>query len=94
MVVAHHVDGGNDLELVAVICPDTSAFEELYGIAYTDSALKKELGNAVRNVNSELKKYKQIHKFVIRREPFVKNEAGAVIRAGIAEETAAMLAKQ
>ena len=72
-----------DLEVVALIYPSRSHFEEIYGKTYTDEQVNAELTRAVDAVNATVQSYKRMVRFVVVAEEFPKNTSRKIKRMGL-----------
>ncbi len=72
-----------DLDVVALIYPSRSHFEEIYGKTYTDEQVNAELTRAVDAVNATVQSYKRMVRFVVVAEEFPKNTSRKIKRMGL-----------
>ncbi len=75
-----------DYDIVAVLRPEVSEFEEVYGKNFTRGQIDAEFNRAIEAVNRMTAPHKKIHFFVTRREEFALTPSRKVRRAGVAEE--------
>jgi long-chain acyl-CoA synthetase len=85
VVVGYVNETREDYDIVAVIHPETSEFEEVYGKNYSRGQVDAEFSRAVDEVNRAVAPFKRIRFFVVRREGFGMNSARKVRRSGVAE---------
>lgn len=72
-----------DLDVVALIYPDRTHFEEGYGKGYTNEQVNAELTRVVDGVNDLVQSYKRIVRFVPVAEEFPKNASRKIKRMGL-----------
>lgn len=85
VVVGYVNEAREDYDIVAVLHPEVSEFEEAYGKNYSRGQVDAEFGRAVEEVNRLVAPFKKIRYFVVRREEFEMNSARRVRRSGVAE---------
>ncbi len=86
VVVGYVNESRADYDIVAVLRPEVSEFEEAYGKSFTRGQIDAEFNRAIEAVNRQTAPHKKIHFFVTRREEFVLTPSRKVRRAGVAEE--------
>lgn len=94
VVVGYINESRGDFDIVAVLHPDSAAFEEAYGRGYSRGQVEAEFNRAIDEVNSIVQHYKKIHYFVIRETEFNKNSSRKIKRAGVAGEARAEYLKK
>ncbi|MCQ2553446.1 MAG: AMP-binding protein [Clostridia bacterium] len=80
MVWADADENGQDTVIIASIFPDAAAVEERLGANYTDADVNKLFDEEIDKLNKTLPLYKQIRRFVIRKEEFEKTTAKKIKR--------------
>ena len=85
VVVGYVNEAREDYDIVAVLRPEVSEFEEAYGKNYSRGQVDAEFNRAVEEVNRVVAPFKKIRFFVVRREEFGMNSARKVRRSGVAE---------
>lgn len=85
VVVGYVNESREDYDIVAVLHPEVSEFEEAYGKNYSRGQVDAEFNRAVEEVNRQVAPFKKIRFFVVRREEFGMNSARKVRRSGVAE---------
>lgn len=71
----------NDVEVQAIIVPNTDAFDEEFGPSgYDDEKLEEVIGQVVKKTNRQLANYKRIKKFTLRTEEFEKTTTRKIKR--------------
>lgn len=86
VVVGYVNEAREDYDIVAVLRPEKSEFEEVYGKNYSRGQVDAEFNRAIEEVNRTVAPFKKIHFFVTRKEEFAMNSARKVRRSGVAEE--------
>ena len=89
VVVGYVNEAREDYDIVAVLCPEISKFEEVYGKHYSRGQVDAEFNRAIDEVNRLSDPYKKIHFFVTRREGFNATSSRKVRRSQIADEARA-----
>ncbi len=89
VVVGYVNESREDYDIVAVLRPEVSEFEEAYGKNYSRGQVDAEFNRAVEEVNRSVAPFKKIHFFVTRREEFGLTQSRKVRRSGVAEEAKA-----
>ncbi len=89
VVVGYVNEMREDYDIVAVLRPEISEFEEVYGKHYSRGQVDAEFSRAVEEVNSRTAPFKKIHFFVTRREEFKLTASNKVRRSGVADEARA-----
>ena len=85
VVVGYVNEAREDYDIVAVIHPEVSEFEEAYGKNYSRGQVDAEFNRAIEEVNRAVAPFKKIRFFVVRHEEFGMNSARKVRRNGVAE---------
>ena len=83
VVVGVENEKKKDLDVVALIYPDRSHFEEVYGKQFTDLQVNTELNRAVETVNDQVQSYKRIVRFVRVAQEFPKSASRKIKRMGL-----------
>lgn len=83
VVVGVENEKKKDLDVVALIYPDRSHFEEVYGKQFSDAQVNTELSRAVETVNSQVQSYKRIVRFVRVTQEFPKSTSRKIKRMGL-----------
>ena len=86
VVVGYVNEAREDYDVVAILRPESSEFEEVYGKGYSRGQIDAEFNRAVEAVNRAVAPHKKIHFFVTRREEFPMTPSRKVRRSGVAEE--------
>ncbi len=89
VVVGYVNETREDYDIVAVLRPEISEFEEVYGKQYTRGQVDAEFNRAIEEVNRTTAPFKKIHFFVTRRRDFDLTQSRKVRRSGVAEEAKA-----
>ena len=89
VVVGYVNENRADYDIVAVLRPEVSEFEEAYGKNYTRGQIDAEFNRAIETVNRQTAPHKRIHFFVTHREEFALTPSRKVRRSGVAEEAKA-----
>ncbi len=89
VVVGYVNESREDYDIVAVLRPEVSEFEEVYGRQYSRGQVDAEFNRAVNEVNAKVAPHKKIHFFVTRREEFKMTSSRKVRRHGVADEARA-----
>ncbi len=89
VVVGYVNEAREDYDIVAVLRPEISEFEEVYGKQYTRGQVDAEFNRAIEEVNRTAAPFKKIHFFVTRRRDFDLTQSRKVRRSGVAEEAKA-----
>ncbi len=89
VVVGYVNEAREDYDIVAVLHPEISEFEEAYGKHYSRGQVDAEFNRAVEEVNRISAPYKKIHFFVTRRESFSTSSSRRVRRSQVADEARA-----
>lgn len=85
VVVGIENEKKKDLDVVALIYPNASHFEEVHGKGFTEEQVRTELTRAVDEVNASVQSYKRIVRFVRVTEEFPKNASRKIRRMGLEE---------
>ena len=85
VVVGYVNEAREDYDIVAVLRPEHSEFEEAYGKNYSRGQVDAEFSRAIDDVNRAVAPFKKIRFFIVRREEFAMNSARRVRRSGVAE---------
>ena len=86
IVVGYVNESREDYDIVAVLRPEISEFEEVYGKHFSRGQIDAEFRRAIDGVNRVTDAHKKIHFFVTRREEFNTTASGKVRRSGVADE--------
>lgn len=89
VVVGYVNEAREDYDIVAVLRPEISEFEEVYGKQYTRGQVDAEFNRAIEEVNRTTAPFKKIHFFVTRRRDFDLTQSRKVRRSGVADEAKA-----
>ncbi len=89
VVVGYVNEFREDYDIVAVLRPEISEFEEVYGKQYSRGQVDAEFNRAIEEVNSKVSPFKKIHFFVTRRKEFEMTSSRKVRRHGVADEARA-----
>ncbi|MBQ4141497.1 MAG: AMP-binding protein [Clostridia bacterium] len=89
VVVGYVNESREDYDIVAVLRPEVSEFEEVYGKQYSRGQVDAEFNRAIEEVNRSVAPFKKIHFFVTRRRDFELTQSRKVRRSGVAEEAKA-----
>ncbi len=89
VVVGYVNEFREDYDIVAVLRPEISEFEEVYGKHYSRGQVDAEFNRAVEEVNSKVAAFKKINFFVTRRREFEMTTSRRVRRRGVADEARA-----
>lgn len=89
VVVGYVNETREDYDIVAVLRPEISEFEEVYGKQYTRGQVDAEFNRAIEEVNRTTAPFKKIHFFVTRRRDFDLTQSRKVRRSGVADEAKA-----
>ncbi len=89
VVVGYVNEAREDYDIVAVLYPEKSEFEEVYGKNYSRGQVDAEFNRAIEEVNRAVAPFKKIHFFVTRKEEFILTSSRKIRRAGVAEEARA-----
>lgn len=89
VVVGYVNELREDYDIVAVLRPEISKFEEVYGKHFSRGQIDAEFRRAIDEVNRLTDPHKKIHFFVTRREEFNMTSSRKVRRSGVAEEARA-----
>ncbi|MBR4034260.1 MAG: AMP-binding protein [Clostridia bacterium] len=89
VVVGYVNETREDYDIVAVLRPEISEFEEVYGKQYTRGQVDAEFNRAIEEVNRATAPFKKIHFFVTRRRDFDLTQSRKVRRSGVADEAKA-----
>jgi len=89
VVVGYVNEAREDYDIVAVLRPEISEFEEAYGKHFSRGQVDAEFNRAIDEVNRLSEPYKKIHFFVTRREEFNATSSRKVRRSQIADEARA-----
>lgn len=85
VVVGYVNEAREDYDIVAVLRPEVSEFEEAYGKNYSRGQVDAEFNRAVEEVNRAVAPFKKIRFFVVRKEAFNMSSASRVRRSGVAD---------
>ncbi len=80
-------------DLVAVIRPDLSQIEQVYGKDYSLLDIETEMQSVLDSVNATLPEHKRLMTFVLREQPFERNSARKLRRSGVAASVLAAYKK-
>jgi long-chain acyl-CoA synthetase len=86
VVVGYVNDTREDYDIVAILRPEASEFEEVYGKGFSRGQVDAEFNRAIEAVNRIVAPHKKIHFFVTHREEFAMTPSRKVRRAGVAEQ--------
>ena len=86
VVVGYVNESREEYDIVAVLRPEVSEFEEAYGKNFTRGQIDAEFNRAIEAVNRQTAPHKKIHFFVTHREEFALTPSRKVRRAGVAEQ--------
>ena len=86
VVVGYVNETRADYDIVAVLRPEVSEFEEVYGKNFTRGQIDAEFNRAIEAVNRQTAPHKKIHFFVTHREEFALTPSRKVRRLGVAEK--------
>lgn len=89
VVVGYVNEVREDYDIVAVLRPEVSEFEEVYGKYYSRGQVDAEFSRAVEQVNAKVAPFKKIHFFVTRHEEFAMTSTRRIRRHGVADEAKA-----
>ena len=89
VVVGYVNEAREDYDIVAVLHPEISEFEEIYGKHFSRGQIDAEFNRAIEEVNRITDPHKKIHFFVTHREKFSTTASHKVRRAAVAEEAKA-----
>lgn len=89
VVIGYVNETREDYDIVAVLRPEISEFEEVYGKQYTRGQIDAEFNRAIEEVNRTTAPFKKIHFFVTRRRDFDLTQSRKVRRSGVADEAKA-----
>ncbi|MGM9641916.1 MAG: AMP-binding protein, partial [Eubacteriales bacterium] len=89
VVVGYVNEAREDYDIVAVLRPEVSEFEEVYGKYYSRGQVDAEFSRAVEEVNAKTAPFKKIHFFVTRHGEFAMTSSRKVRRHGVADEAKA-----
>ncbi len=89
VVVGYVNETREDYDIVAVLRPEVSEFEEAYGKNFSRGQVDAEFNRAIDEVNRSVAPFKKIHFFVTRRKDFELTQSRKVRRSGVAEEAKA-----
>ena len=89
VVVGYVNEAREDYDIVAVLRPEISQFEEVYGKHFSRGQIDAEFNRAIDATNKLTDPHKKIHFFVTRREEFNLTSSGKVRRGGVADEAKA-----
>ena len=89
IVVGYANEIRENYDVVAVLLPDQSRFEEVYGKGFTRGQVDAEFMRAVAEVNAQVDSHKRINFFVTRRTPFTASPSRKISRAVVAQEARA-----
>lgn len=85
VVVGVLSEDGNDCEPAALIVPDLTHAAEIFGNSFDEVALEGVIDAWIADINACLQPYQQIGLYALRAEPFERDAAGKICRAGLAE---------
>ncbi len=71
--------------VVAILCPDLSKMQELYGKEYTSAQLDLELKKAIATVNGAVQPYKHIDSYIVSQTDLPKQSSHKIDRLKIKE---------
>lgn len=86
VVVGYVNELREDFDIVAVLRPETSEFEEAYGKQYTRGQVDAEFERALAAVNRSTAPYKRINFFVVRNRDFELTASRKLRRSDAAED--------
>ena len=89
IVVGYANEIRENYDVVAVLLPDQSRFEEVYGKGFTRGQVDAEFMRAIAEVNAQVDSHKRINFFVTRRTPFNTTPSRKISRAVVAQEARA-----
>ncbi len=89
VIVGYVNEMREDYDIVAVLRPEISEFEEFYGKNFSRGQVDAEFNRAIEAVNAKIAPAGRIHFFVTRRNDFELTTSRKVRRAGVADEARA-----
>lgn len=89
VVVGFVNEAREDYDIVAVLYPEKSEFEAVYGKKFSRGQVYAEFNRAIEEVNRAVAPFKKIHFFITRREEFAMGSSRKVRRSGVADEVRA-----
>ena len=85
VVVGVLAEGGKDCEPAALIVPDLAHTAEIFGEDFDEAALEGAIDEWIAGLNACLEPYQQIGIYALRERPFERDDAGRILRAGLAD---------
>jgi len=86
VVVGYVNEMREDYDIVAVLRPEVSEFEDAYGKHFSRGQVDAEFNRAIEEVNRIVAPHKRIHFFVSYREEFELTPSNKIRRRGVAEK--------